>query len=372
MPAAVANERQAHVGPPQADRVGVASVAGGAAVGPASPRGCCIEDEPALLDWLRMMREHRPPPAGLAGEGGVACGARSALCRCSRAAACRRLVHGLTGRYCHGVPSQPNRSRASKRKRRLRLTDRLVDESLMQAALLELLAGADRAFFCVTRGRVDSETGQTQDAAVVIDRTEMNDAAGNLARSLRRCRKIVLVATWPDNGSMSVNLTARTFEVLSRTDGVDDGLLKFAATLKEGGRSRFVMPGTALLLALWPVPILFVAYIVATVTDPAYRAYSLGDIQTRPPEPKIPWMDTVGTISVVTWPPALVVALAIVSIRALSGGLRLWPEYLSQVRAMSIFYRLRTESVRGDSWRTIFVGIVIGFGSALLSVWFTR
>src|SRR5688500_12170909 len=124
----------------------------------------------------------------------------------------------------------------NKRKRGRRLTGRLADEAVLLPALQELLLGTDRAFFCVTRGRLSSETGAPQSTSVVVPGQDAMDSTGRLAASLLRSREVVLVATWPDGGGAVVNLTSRTAVILTNSIAADSKISDFDAALRAEGR----------------------------------------------------------------------------------------------------------------------------------------
>jgi hypothetical protein len=129
-----------------------------------------------------------------------------------------------------------------------------------------------------------------------------------------------------------------------------------------------LVPSGMLLLVIAPFLIWIFLLAIASLVDSAFRDGLLaGGI---PPYPG--WRVFLTGVDVYLWPLWLAAALAVALIRKLSGGLRVWPRYMSRLHLLGLLRRLRSEGARFDNWRQIIIGVVIGVGSALLTFWFTK
>ena len=263
----------------------------------------------------------------------------------------------------------------SKARRVGALTDRLVDEPVMSAALRELLIDTDRWILCVDRSPISWETGERQVPYFVLHENGDMQFGDALDSRLVRSRRVNIVASWSDGSVAVVDLRGRRYDSLTLSPLVVQRMNQFNAALKAGDRSRLYTPAVIALLALWPIfgamAIAIIALTVDVAQDPVFRANLFNDSYERPSSQLPEWARTVAYYMGVLWPLSLPIAIGLSVARLLSGGLRTWPKAFSRFSILSLFYRIRAETTRVENWRSIGVGATIAVISVLVTLWLT-
>lgn len=174
-----------------------------------------------------------------------------------------------------------------------------------------------------------------------------------------------------------LDLTRRTVQTLTWSPSLGARLWQLRDELRNGAKSRVFTTGIAVALALWPFVTSAPVYFVTSFVDPAMRRYhSSGyrssvelSVNDRPPAPIPDWLTTFIEIAVYTWPIALILAAVIGVTRISSGGCRLWPDSLSRMYVLNLFYRVRSEVARVENWRQIALGVMTGILLTILTAW---
>jgi hypothetical protein len=225
----------------------------------------------------------------------------------------------------------------------------------------------------IERSRISWNTGEAQSPGLVIHKGEDLDLSETLDFRLVGSKKVEIILSWPDGGSALMNLTDRGHRFITSSPSATERINEFEAELKLGAGSRIFTFGLGLMLALWPLTAFIPAFFVTIFTDPATRRYIFTNGSASTPAPPIPhWADEYLRIIIYFWPAALVFAVTIAYTRIRSGGLRIRRNTEIQLSWLAFLYRLRSEGLRIDNWRPIFIGAISAAISALVTVWFSR
>lgn len=252
------------------------------------------------------------------------------------------------------------------------LDDRLVSREAMSGALRGILDSADFWSFYIIRSRLDWDTGDIQSPGLVIRKGESVELGHQLDLRLIKSRRVRLVVSWTDGGSVGIDVTARTYDVLTPSSTTKLRMKEFDSAIKSGAAYRFISPGFAFLFLVWPFAIALAAFVVTFFTDPATQHYIFHNNPAAvvPAPPK--WVDPVLTAAVYSYPLALLVSGFILYVRFASGGLRLKREIVNPSSFLSVLYKVRTEGLRVENWRQLVIGIMMGVLITVLTIWFKK
>ena len=252
------------------------------------------------------------------------------------------------------------------------MQSRLAARAAMANALRTLTAEVDHWSFYVVRSQMNWDTGEPQPPGLVIHKGEPLDLSDQLDQRLVRSKRVRLALCWPDGGAVEVDLTSRTSRILAPSDSVVPRMKQFDKDLRVGSASRFFTPGAGLLLIFLPLVLNMPVWLGTLYLDQANRDYYLHHNPGAAKPGLTPLEETVASWSMYVYPPALIAALVILWARYVSGGLRIRRDIVSKASFLSFVYKVRTEGLRGESLRQIFIGVAVGLGVALLTFWFAK
>lgn len=249
--------------------------------------------------------------------------------------------------------------------------NKIVTPEALGEALEDFVKTADSWTFHISRPRIDWDSGDGQQESIILRPNDDVKLNPELDPRLVRSRKVYLSAQWPDGGSAVTDLTERSYQVLTGSEQSHEAISTFNKKLHKNG-IRFTGPGTVALMLLWPILLWVAAIIVGTEFDPILRE----SFENRPqqpgeshPTPIPPWLHDTMSVSVIIWPFTILVGLALFALRTYCGGLRVKRASVSKLSLFMIIYRLRSELLRVDNWRTIMTGVVIAAAGTLFGMW---
>ncbi len=241
----------------------------------------------------------------------------------------------------------------------------------MSEALSKVVEDADFWVFHVERSQLDWGTGTAQSPRLVIRKGEPIELSGTLDPRLVKSKRVRLIASWKDGGTIDVNLTRQTLVILIPSDSASQKMKQFNTDVVSGVGSRWLTPGTAGFLSILPLLVALIGYTISYIADRNFRRVANTGDRNIPYPPSF-WFDHIGAVAWYTWPLTLAGAIAIVFIRVTSGGLRIRREVGAKTSILSLLYKLRTQGFRFENMRQVIVGVLIGVGVALLTTWFVR
>lgn len=255
------------------------------------------------------------------------------------------------------------------------LDSRLASRAVLGEALKTLTDDADFWTFHIARSQFDWEKGVEQSSGVVIRKGQQIELGKNLDIRLVRSRRVHLVVSWDDGGSVHMDITGRIHHILTPSQSAKQGIDQFESAMKQGRSSPLITPGFAALLVFLPLVIIFTGLIFAYFIDPTMRHSLVVESAKNSPtyssyQPH--WLSSVSTFAVLTWPITLTASGLIMSTRFATGGLRINKSEDIRTSFRMLLYRMRSESSRFDNWRQILIGATGGVLIAFLTFWFKK
>lgn len=261
--------------------------------------------------------------------------------------------------------------RAAHDRRALRgqLTTRLVTQESMSRALNTLLADTRRYVIAVSRPRYSWRSGKPQEAAIVIyDGDPL--ALDQLDQRLRHSRRVIILITQDDGGVAKVDLTSRRWESWNKTASLTERMLSVNQRLLDGACTRAigVLPATLILLA--PLWLAFVSFFAWGFSSRSARqqVFAKGSINFVAPH----WFGKYISILFHLWPIFVLLAVAVLLVDIMSGGLSVWPDELSSRSIRKTIHGIQANLLGAKSVSGMLSGIAIGISVAYILSWFTH
>lgn len=269
-------------------------------------------------------------------------------------------------------PSSTRKPR-TKRERRGHLTSRLVSEEAMNRALRYLLEDAQRYMLIVNRSTVNTESGEIQDASITLSEDNPPSLDNGLDPRIKYSRQVIIVLVQKDGGVAKVNLTSRTWEVWVKSPTLPRRIRVFNKELTSGAYSRFFTSTTALGLFTIPVWLPFLLFIIWTFCNNNARHAMWSNSKAAPNIPLPVWDQHIQSLTFKLWPLFIVVALGIAVVVLTSGGLRIWPRYLSNHSFQRTVYEIKSNfSIPQNLNSPLFVAVVSVILTAVLTYLITH
>lgn len=220
-------------------------------------------------------------------------------------------------------------------------TRRLVSEEGMSQALRYLLEGSKRYLFIINRSTINPSTGAVQDTSITLSEADPPSLEKQPDPRLTRSRRVIIVLIQEDGGVCKIDLTGRKWEIWIKGAALRSKLQVFNRMLRADAYSRLITPAAALSLATLPIwfpTLLFLGW--SLYNGKARQEVWVNKTSANIPSPA--WIDHFGSATVRVWPILLLLALAIWIIILTSGGLRIWPKYLSRLSFQRAVYEIRS------------------------------
>lgn len=243
----------------------------------------------------------------------------------------------------------------------------------MRDALNQLLANTERYILVIRQPRTNWQTGKSQDTGLTLFESDGIDLTAAIDPRLLRSRRIVVILSDRKNGTARINLSSRTWHIMQDSPAIRERLIAFNSSLMLGKRGRFVRPGWAWSAFSAPLWISFIVFTIWTVADKKERHYLYSNVPASAPAPPTPhWLGEFFFAALLSLPFWTFLALGIVAISSMSGGLLVWPESLTANSAAETLYRLRTNLFTMVNATTVIIGSITALLGALLTYLFTR
>lgn len=240
----------------------------------------------------------------------------------------------------------------------------------MSDALKRLTQGADHWAFYIRRSPLDWDTGAEQSEGLSILKGDSIELDEPLDERLVRSRQVQLVVSWHDGGSALVDVTGRSYRILTPSQSARETLASFSKKFKSEKGKRMYRPALIGALFTFPFTVGFPIFFLASLVDPEARRTVWLDDDPNNKMVAPAWADTCLTVALILYPFALAYASWLLYRRVRSGGLRVWRPAFTRMSLLTLLYRVKSEGIRLEFWRQILPGVVIGVLIALLTFWF--
>jgi hypothetical protein len=251
------------------------------------------------------------------------------------------------------------------RSRRHRPTKQLVRPEAMRKGLQQLLADTERYTIVIRRSGTNPETGETQDKSVRLFESDQIDLTNGLDQRLLRSKRVIIVLAERDRGVARIDLTARSWEILQGSTLLADRLAAFNSELVAGARSRLTTASSAgaiLFAPLWSFALLFIIWSMSSSKNENAFWGTNNTYNTRTKTYKFPplpeWLHGYWHAVLILWPVLVVIVLAILSIRALAGGLQVWPESITFKSASRALTKTRLSTFTVANASNLIIAVV--------------
>lgn len=243
----------------------------------------------------------------------------------------------------------------------------------MGDAIRYLLEDAQRYMFIINRSPINPENGETQDESITLSEKDPLSLGNVFDARLRHSRQIIIVLIQQDGGVAKIDLTARKWEVWVRSATLPAKIRTFNKKLRSAGHSRLFTTDAVLLLASFPFWSFVLLFTVWSILNRKARHEIYSKSKTSPSIPPPEWLLHYGSAIVNLWPLILLVAAGIWIIILTSGGLRIWPKYLSRHSLQRAIYEIRANFALPQNLNApLFVAVVAAIFGALITYLLTR
>jgi hypothetical protein len=252
------------------------------------------------------------------------------------------------------------------------MTRRLTTPSNMAKALDDLLGSFKRYTILISRPSFIWATGQKQEPNIVLFE---NDGPlvreGKIDSQLLTARQITIIATAPDNGTVKVDLTARTLIAFYSTPDITRILVSFKAQLLQDARSKWITAAGAWAIIFIPLLAIGCDLLIDAYANPRIRHDFVGRPQGKgfyagPDQIGSGIAEIIGFFAIL----AVIIAIAISLIVARSGPLRIWPDAFTADAFQQIGYKLRNAVANNAAM--IVVGVCCAVIGAIITAVLTR
>ncbi len=261
-----------------------------------------------------------------------------------------------------------------RRRRQGKFTGRLVSEEGINNALRRLLLGAQRYMFIINRSTVNADTGESQDASISLSETDPPSLEGSLDPRVKHSRHVIIVIIESDGGAAKIDLTRRNWEIWITSATIRDKLYAFNQDLRSDAHSRLVTATAAFWIFSLPGWSWFLLFLGWSFFSPQgrYEVWSTSrpeDASVASPAWLVHFTQTMGKL----WPIFILASLVIASIILLSGGLRIWPKFLSRPSFQRAAYEIRSNFMLPENINSpLFASLVGAVGGAIVTYLLVR
>ena len=228
--------------------------------------------------------------------------------------------------------------------------------------------------FIINRSTIDPTNGNTQDASITLSEQDPPSLGDSLDSRLKHSRQVILVLVQKDGGVAKIDLTARKWQVWIRSATVPSNIRAFDKKLSQGAHSRLFTVDSAIALVLFPLwgPLALFFIWSASSQKARYEVWS-GHKSASSTFPFPAWINHFAHAAAALWPIFVVIAIGIFVVTATSGGLRVWPTYLSRHSFQWAIYQVRSNfSLPQNINAPVFVGVSCAILGALITFFLTR
>jgi hypothetical protein len=242
----------------------------------------------------------------------------------------------------------------------------------MSDALRYLLDDAKRYLLIINRSPINPENGEKQDVNITLFENDPPSLANPLDSRLKHSRKIIIVLIQKDGGAAKLDLTRRSWEMWTKSPSLHNRLHVFNEKLRSSRRSRLFTINGALTVGLLPIwSALLLGFAWSAFSQEGRREVWSGPAKANIPFPV--WLKHYNHDAGRLWPIFIIAALAIWIIILTSGGLRIWPNYLSRHSFDRAAYHMRSNFILPENLNApLFVGIAGVVLGAIVTVLLTR
>lgn len=218
------------------------------------------------------------------------------------------------------------------------LTSKFVNEEDGHEAVVELARSTQRCTISIQRPSFDYTKGEEYNPkSLVLEKEDVTENGIDIREALVKSREVKIVAHFPDDGLILINPTDRTWEKLNESKESKSAVLAFGRRLEGGSRSPLLTGGWGTAYFFLPFslgfPILAADSLLAYALNPDLREHYRATGETSSfhyiSEEALRW------ITIYPWPIFILLALFILLLRLLGGGLQVWP---SSFNALSVHY----------------------------------
>jgi hypothetical protein len=242
----------------------------------------------------------------------------------------------------------------------------------MNDALRYLLKDVQRYMFVVNRSAINPDTGESQDASIALSEKDPIALDESLDPRLKQSRRIIVVMMLHDGGVAKIDFTRRTWEIWVTSPSIWDRLRTFNRKLRSGAHGWLVTEDAGLLIASFPIWSLALLFFVWSFSSRKVRNEAWGT-SSNANLPWPTWLIHYESDVFKLWPLLLLFAVGVWFIVLVSGGLRLWPRYLSRLSLQRAYYEMRSNLALPQNVNTpLFVGLAGAVVGAIVTVVLTR
>lgn len=253
-------------------------------------------------------------------------------------------------------------------------TQSLVSAEALRAALQTLLADTERYIITVKRSSFNWDSGKDQNTEFTMFEDEKLDLVDAIDPRLLRSRRVTIVVADKEKGVAKIDLTARSWEIVSSGSAIRNKLISANVQLLEGVRSKFITPGyiaMTMLAPLWSSLLLIIIWSFVSsrgrhLNDA--KPFSQAAFNAAVPH----WIEVYARTLIILWPLFIFISLMMIAARLLSGGLRIWPESFTVKSIFGALYRIRISTFTAGNTAVIITGIIIAVVSSLITILFTH
>lgn len=214
------------------------------------------------------------------------------------------------------------------------LTSKFVNEEDAYEAVVELARSAQRCTISIQRPPFDYTKGEEYSPkSLILEKEDITENEIDARGVLIKSREVKIVAHFPDDGLILINPTDRTWEKLNESKESKSAILAFGRRLEAGSRSPLLTSGWGAAYLFLPfslgLPILATDSLLAYTLNPNIREHYRTTGETSSfhyiNEEALRW------ITIYPWPIFALLALFILLLRLLGGGLQVWPNSFNSI-----------------------------------------
>lgn len=259
------------------------------------------------------------------------------------------------------------------RRSRGQFTKRLVSEEGMADALRYLLSDVQQYMLIVNRAAINSDSGESQDASIAFSESDPPLLEDSLDARLKHSRRIIAILMLNDGGVAKIDLTRRSWEIWITSPSVRERLRTFKRKLRAVAHSWLITIDSGVLIAgfpIWSIALLFFAWSFSSKKT-RYEVWSTKNGGKKSSWPL--WLQHYESIIYKLWPIFILIGAAICVIVLLSGGLKIWPRYLSRISFQRASYEVRSNlAIPQNLNAPLFVGLAGAIVGAVITVLLSR